>query len=115
MNDGSWNINPITYQENIEFMIQSIKARNENAEIILVSTILANPLAVQNSIQPTYLPYLQELENKYEGFALVDMTSFSTDLYKLKNSVDVLANNINHPSDFLVRCYVDNILRAIIK
>lgn len=115
MNDGSWNINPLTYQDNIEFMIQSIKSRNENAEIILVSTILANPLAVQNSIQPTYLPYLQELEEKYDGVALVDMTSFSTDLYKLKNSVDVLANNINHPSDFLVRCYVDNILRAIIK
>lgn len=115
MNDGSWNIDPITYQDNIDFMIQSIKARNVNAEIILVSTILANPLAVQNSIQETYLPYLKELENKYEGVALVDMTSFSKDLYALKNSVDVLANNINHPSDFLVRCYVDNILRAIIK
>ncbi len=115
MNDGSWNIDPITYKSNIEFMIQSIKARNENAEIILVSTILANPLAIQNSIQPTYLPYLQELEDAYDGVALVDMTSFSQDLYKLKNSVDVLANNINHPSDFLVRCYADNILRALIK
>lgn len=115
MNDGSWNISPLTYQYNIEFMIQSIKSRNPNAEVIIVSTILANPLAVQNSIQATYLPYLQELEGKYEGVALVDMTSFSQDLYKLKNSVDVLANNINHPSDFLVRCYADNILRAIIK
>lgn len=115
MNDGSWNINPLTYQSNIEFMIQSIKARNPEAEIILVSTILANPLAVQNSIQPTYLPYLQELEERYDGVALVDMTSFSQDLYQYKNSVDVLANNINHPSDFLVRCYADNILRAIIK
>lgn len=115
MNDGSWNVNPLIYQSNLEFMIQSIKARNENAEVLLVATILANPLAVQNSGQEKYLPYLQELTTKYEGVALVDMTSFSQDLYKLKNSVDVLANNINHPSDFLVRCYADNILRALIE
>ena len=116
MNDGSWNIPASIYKDNIKFMIQAIQKHNPNAEILLISTILANPASIQNtSITPTYLNELKDLVDTYNGVALVDMTSFSQCLYELKNSVDVLANNINHPSDFLVRCYADNILRALIE
>lgn len=115
MNDGSWQIQPHIYKENIEFMIKSIQARNPDAEIILISTILANPLSIQSLNQEDYLKELNDLVNEYSGVGVVDMTSFSKELYMTKRGVDILANNINHPSDFLVRCYVMNLLAALIE
>lgn len=112
MNDGSWNIPPYKFKENIDFVIRSIKARNENTDIILLSTILANPKSIQNSIQEEYLPMLLELQTEYK-VAVVDMTSLSQHLFTIKKGVDILANNINHPSDFLVRCYVSALLTAV--
>ena len=48
-----------------------------------------------------------------ERCVTVDMTAFSEALYDRKDGLDLLANNINHPNDFLVRCYAMNILDAI--
>ena len=100
----SFGVAPGKYIENIEFMIRSIRANNPNADIMIVSTILPNPLSIQNKNQKDYLKPMEELSEQY-NVALVDMTSISETLYKTKRGVDILANNINHPSDFLVRIY----------
>ena len=113
MNDGSWNVKPADFIYNIEFMVASIQARNPNAEIVLVSTILANPESAQSAGQENYLQPLKELAEGYDGVALMDMTSYSQYLLGRKRSVDILANNINHPSDFLVRGYVSSILASL--
>lgn len=112
MNDGSLGVTPLAYKENIEFMIRSIKARKSDADIIVISTILANPLSIQNQGQKSYLAELEDLVETY-GIALLDMTSISEELYKVKRSVDILANNINHPSDFLVRIYASALIATI--
>ena len=113
MNDGSWNIKPEDYVYNIEFMIASIQSRNPNAEVVVVSTILANPDSTQSAGQEDYLEPLREMVESYSGVALMDMTSYSQYLLSNKNSLDILANNINHPSDFLVRGYVSSILASL--
>lgn len=113
MNDGSWNVKPADFIYNIEFMVASIQARNPEAEIVLVSTILANPDSTQSAGQENYLQPLKELAEGYDGVALMDMTSYSQYLLGRKRSVDILANNINHPSDFLVRGYVSSILASL--
>ena len=113
MNDGSWNVKPADFIYNIEFMVASIQARNPDAEIVLVSTILANPESTQSAGQENYLQPLKELSEGYDGVALMDMTSYSQYLLGRKRSVDILANNINHPSDFLVRGYVSSILASL--
>lgn len=113
MNDGSWNVKPADFIYNIEFMVASIQARNPDAEIVLVSTILANPDSTQSAGQENYLQPLKDLSESYDGVALMDMTSYSQYLLGRKRSVDILANNINHPSDFLVRGYVSSILASL--
>ncbi|HIU45170.1 MAG TPA: SGNH/GDSL hydrolase family protein [Candidatus Enteromonas pullicola] len=113
MNDGSWNVKPADFIYNIEFMVASIQARNPDAEIVLVSTILANPESTQSAGQENYLQPLKDLSESYDGVALMDMTSYSQYLLGHKRSVDILANNINHPSDFLVRGYVSSILASL--
>lgn len=51
MNDGSLGMSPLTFKENIDFMIRSIQSRNPDADIILIQTIYANPLSIQNQGQ----------------------------------------------------------------
>ncbi len=113
MNDGSLGVNVATFKDNIEFMIQSIRARNSEADIIIISTILANPVSIQNAIQKDYLPGLLDLQEQYQ-VALLDMSSLSEELYKTKKGVDILSNNINHPSDFLVRCYAAGLMALMV-
>lgn len=114
MNDGSLGVSPNTYKENIEFMIKSIKARNADADIILIATILANPISIQNANQKDYLPMLLDLQQQYQ-VAVLDMSSMSEEIYKVKKGVDILSNNINHPSDFLVRCYAAGLLATMVE
>lgn len=115
MNDGSAGVKPIDYKANIDGIIAPAKAKNPNTEFILISTILANPITKQNNRQIEYLEVHQELLKEYEGIINVDMSSFTQELYKRKRGIDFLANHINHPSDFLVRCYGMNLLSALIK
>lgn len=115
MNDGSWNVKPATFIDHVETVLNRIQLHNSEVEVVLVATILANPDAKQNSIQESYLEPLRELASNYEGVALMDMTTYSKNLYKTKKGLDILANNINHPNDFLVRGYVSNILATLIK
>jgi lysophospholipase L1-like esterase len=115
MNDGSWKIPAEDYVDNIDMMIRSIRARTPSAEIVVAATILPNPDSIQNQLQASYLAPLQEEVAKYTGVVLLDMTTYSQHLFTRKRSVDMLANNINHPSDFLARQYVSNILTLLDK
>lgn len=114
MNDGSWKIPATEYKNNIETIIQSIQAHDDTTDILVIATILANPDSIQNQIQYQYLQVLNELQTEY-NVGVVDMTSFSTYLLQTKNSLDLYANNINHPNDFLTRMYAMNLLKSIIE
>lgn len=112
MNDGSLGMSPLAFKENIEFMIRSIQSRNPEADIIVIHTMYANPLSIQNQGQKHYLPELESLKSSY-GIAILDMGSITEELYKTKKGVDILANNINHPSDFLVRIYAAGLIQVL--
>lgn len=114
MNDGSWNVSADTYRDNILRIIGTIRDSAPDCDIVLISTILANPDSPQNTVfTPQYLAEDIELCGLVERIAHVDMMTLSRELYKTKRGVDILANNINHPNDFLVRCYVANIIGVI--
>ena len=112
MNDGSLGMSPQTFKENIDFMVRSIKSRNPEADIIIIHTIYANPLSIQNQGQKAYLAELQALQTEH-GVALLDMGSITETMYETKKGVDILANNINHPSDFLVRIYAAGLIEVL--
>lgn len=113
MNDGAWEISTDDYCDNIDMMIRSIKAKTPTAEIVVVSTILPNPESIQSKSQEAYLAPLKEVVSNYDGVILMDMTSLSKPLVEKKNGLDLFANNINHPNDFLVRQYVSTIMTTL--
>ena len=113
MNDGTGGILEEVFINNIKQMINKIGQR----DVILISTIMPNPDAMNDSNvrfvnkQESYLSYLKGLEN--EHIAVCDLTTFHKELLKIKPYVDLSGNNINHPNDFLGRCIAIALLRML--
>lgn len=116
MNDGSWDIPVEQYKANTKAIIDGARQVNPDVELILVGTMLANPLAKnQSKGQEKYFPALQELAAEYEGVVAVDIGGMHSELLTKKEYVDMTANNINHPNDFMARIYAMNLSAALIE
>lgn len=112
MNDGSWKVNPDTFDERCDIIINSIQ-QNTDADILFMKSMLANPMSPQcNGYVEQYSPLMDAYKDAY-NIGVLDFTEISSDLYALKNPIDLLNNNINHPNDFFARIFADVILRSI--
>jgi lysophospholipase L1-like esterase len=107
MNDGSANLDPATFKANIQAMISDVRLQNPSAEFIVVSPTLANPETGFAGRQAEYAAVLRELNGI--GTVLVDMTGVHQELLKRKAFRDMTGNNINHPNDFLIRWYAQEV------
>ncbi len=109
MNDGTAQVKPAEFSNNIKMIIKSIKKVNPKAEFILVSTMLPNDMAVNNSgrkflgQQANYKPVLEKLCG--EGVILANLTDIHQELLNHKRYIDMTGNNVNHPNDYLIRWY----------
>ena len=113
MNDGSGKMTAERFKGNISGIIKSVRARNAKAEFILVSTMLPNPESFFVGTQPDFKNALEELTG--DGIVLVDMTEVHRELLKYKSYQDLTGNNINHPNDFLIRWYAQEISGVLLK
>jgi len=112
MNDGTGKMPPEKFKENISGIIKSVREQNQKAEFILVSTMLPNPESLFTGTQPDFKKVLEELTGP--GIVLVDMTEVHRDLLKSKSYQDMTGNNINHPNDFLIRWYAQEIAGVLL-
>ena len=112
MNDGTSRMDPKLFKMNIQGMINKVKQNNPKAEFILVATMMPNPESDFLGTQASFKNVLAELTGR--GIVLVDMTSVHTELLKYKSYQDMTGNDINHPNDFLIRWYAQQILSALI-
>ena len=115
MNDATLSVPLDTFEENMLKIIDDIRAASsKQVEFILIGTMLANPDAVQCTNQEAYWPILQKVADAREGVAAVDMGGMHAFFLQHKNFQDMIANNINHPNDFLIRMYAMNLLATLI-
>lgn len=112
MNDGTHKLSAGKFKSNVKGMIDQIRADNAKAEIILVSTMLPNPESLFVGTQEEFKPVLDELTGP--GIVLVDMSEVHRELLKYKSYQDMTGNNINHPNDFLVRWYAQEIAGVLL-
>lgn len=113
MNDGTFEVAPDTYRNQVLGIMKAVLAKNPEAEFILVSPMLANPFATQSKIQSLYKAELQKLTGK--GVVLADLTGTHHELLKHKSYQDMTGNNVNHPNDYLARWYAQVISAILIK
>ena len=112
MNDGTGKMHPQQFKANIQEIIQQVKEKNENAEFILVTPMLPNPESFFTGTQAEFKSVLEEL--KMPGIVLADMTEVHRELLKYKSYQDMTGNNINHPNDFLIRWYAQEIVGILV-
>ena len=113
MNDGTMKVPGDKFREQIQRIIDAVKAKNSSVEFILISPMLANPASGFDGLQSTYKSELDKLTR--EGVVLADMTGVHLELLKYKSYQDMTGNNINHPNDYLARWYAQFISGFFIK
>lgn len=116
MNDATLGVPLETFESNMLQIIDEIRAASDKTvEFILIGTMLANPDAIQCTNQEDYWPVLQSVAEQREGVAAVDMGAMHAMFLEHKGYSDMIANNINHPNDFLIRMYAMNLLATLIE
>ena len=116
MNDASGGLSADRFVGNILSMISVLRARNPECEIILIGTMLANPLAIHSQNQEELTQYLKNISQIEEyNCCTVDIGSMHRALLEMgKCYTEMSSNNVNHPNDFLARVYAMNLLTAFI-
>ena len=115
MNDGSGTgkgdgVRPEIFGRNIFSIMEQVREINPDTEFILVSTTLPNPETIFLGRQSEYYAELEQIANNTAGTAAANMTAVHAELLKHKSFLDMTGNNINHPNDFLNRCYAQFVL-----
>jgi len=118
MNDGSED--PTTYTKaNVKSTVDKVLAITPDADIALVSTMVANNTSVgwyANSIgrEQPLLDLAAEYRAAGVDCAVSCMTSTSEAVLTRKDFHDYSGNNINHPNDFFARIYAQTLLQCVI-
>jgi lysophospholipase L1-like esterase len=112
MNDGTAGLEASAFHANLVAMMEVVRRGNPAVEFLLVAPMLANPESLFNWRQSEYGAVIQSLARS--GTAAIDMGQFHAALLRHKRYVDLTGNNINHPNDFLSRCYAMAVLSTLI-
>ncbi len=94
-----------SYQKTTRSMIENIRKKLPECEIILVASMLGNRdwVTLNHDVFPQYRDALAELIEP--GIALADLTSIWTEFLNRKKDWDQTGNGVNHPNDFGHRVY----------
>ena len=104
-----------SFKATTQEIFETIKEKNPNIEVILVSCICPNPAAAGFYGNQQYFgAALQELADE-NGYAFVDMFAVHKKILEFKNYSATTGNGINHPNDWLIRIYAQNILSAMVE
>lgn len=111
MNDGTEQVAPEQFKQNIMGIKEQILKNNSSTEFILIATTVANAESVYDGRQREYKAVLETCMDP--GDILVNMTAVHEALLSRKRFCDMTGNNINHPNDYLIRVYAQIILQLI--
>ena len=119
MNDATNQLPIADYVSNIKTMIDEIRKVNPECDIILLGTMLGNPMTqLFGKNQPEYTQALVNIAKLYgnDGVCVVDIGAMHADILEAgKIYTEISANNANHPNDFMARVYAMNIMSALVK
>lgn len=119
MNDAGV-FRPCIFEKRIRNIISKIRQAFPDAEFLLVSPLVPNPLVAftaGSSIYHYHGEYprvLKAVERDTEGVACADVTALHRLLLERKSLQDTLSNNVNHPNDFMHRIYAQVALKTIL-
>ena len=113
MNDGTGRRPPDEFRRNLEAIMADVRKANPHAEFVLVSPMLANPATRFHGNQSDYRLMMEAMTG--EGVAMADMTAVHAELLKRKRYHDMTGNHLNHPNDFLMRWYAQQVAGLLVE
>ena len=114
INDATNGLSLETYESNIRGIIERIRAASEKeVEFILIGPMMTNEDAIQANNNDKYNPIMERISNEVDGVAFANVTGIHKYLLQNKIPSSMLSNNVNHPTDFIIRLYAMAILSAL--
>lgn len=111
MNDRS-EARRVAYRENLEKIIDAVRARSPETEFVVITPMLNNPKQ-PTGLDPVKFIRDEALRVARPGVAFVDVTSTQLAMLERKDYLDLSGNGANHPNDFLHRIYAQRILEVL--
>jgi len=109
-----WGVSANAFTNNVAELLKLVRARNSEAEFLLVSTMRFDPAYTTNSqywnVVGEYAAGLKAMTGP--GVQFVDMTTISEWVYAAKKPKDCL-NDPLHPNDYLARWYAQTVVAAL--
>ncbi len=113
MNDF-WSLSGDEFRTNIQGIIAKVRARQPNAEFILITSMKFDPAYTADPMytghMASYVTALKSLTGP--GVCLLDMNAISGALFAAKKPTDLIANPL-HPNDFLARWYAQSLVAML--
>lgn len=116
-NDATQGYTTAFFKENMERILQAVRADNPACEFILVANTPCNP-DVEGWSTPHHVGNQQavfELAEQYPGVAAVAMLDIEAHLLTRKRYWDMAGNNINHFNDFMTRVQGSAVAQLLVK
>jgi len=113
MNDGGKT--PEEFEKNVREFISCVIKKNSNCDFLLIATTLPHAILTDSRAkfcgnQHLFKERLDSIASdpKLKGrVAVADITAMHKYLIENKRFIDMTSNNVNHPNDFLYRCYAN--------
>ncbi len=109
----------------LEKLTDMVREAVPTTDLVLVSTMIPNPYLTKkeptewcaNGQQATFeaamMPLAENINESGTNCAVCPMTSVSQYIHSKKRFRDTSGNNVNHPSDFVVRAYAQALCRTV--
>lgn len=111
-NDGD---NTTHSKQNIHDAVKAIKAELPDCEIILMDTFVGNKDAgMATAIKPILKGMHDDIAAAEEGVVSVGIFDLHNYFLQGKNYIDFSGNGINHPNDYMIRIYTQQLLSAMV-
>jgi len=100
MNDG---IDASKRTQELNKMMEIVKAKNPNAEFIIVTGMQPNSMWRNLNPHASYPESDKKMQTTH--VAVADIWDIHAYMISRKKFIDMTGNNVNHPNDFLIRLY----------
>lgn len=122
-NDSSADRDAELFSLNIQTLVEYCREKNPDVSIVLVSSPDINPKIKRNKSYDTrnlkihdiglYATALQALETEYDNLVFADVYGGQAIIRECKYIEDYIADNLNHPTDYMSRIVAQFLLQTI--
>lgn len=123
-NDSSADRSADLFRIHIQALIDYFRAANPDVSVVVVSSMEINEKIRRNKPDDRrnlrihdlgeYAEALAALEDEYENLAFADVHSAQASVLERKYTEDLIADNLNHPSDYMSRLYAQFLLQTVL-